>query len=68
MSAVQNTPTTLSESLSGLIERITFHNEENGWVVLKLKAKWHRDLVTVVGSLPSVSAGEWPTAQALRSK
>jgi exodeoxyribonuclease V alpha subunit len=55
---VQNTPTTLPESLSGLIERITFHNEENGWVVLKLKAKWHRDLVTVVGSLPSVSAGE----------
>jgi exodeoxyribonuclease V alpha subunit len=39
------------------------HNEENGWAVLKVKAKGHRDLVTVVGSLASVSAGEWVTAQ-----
>jgi len=51
------------ESLSGLIERVTFFNEENGFGVLKVKAKGHRDLVTVVGSLPSVSAGEWLTAQ-----
>ena len=47
------------ESLSGLIERVTFFNEENGFGVLKVKAKGHRDLVTVVGSLPSASAGEW---------
>ncbi len=51
------------ESLSGLIERVPFFNEENGWVVLKVKAKGHRDLVTVVGSLASVSAGEWVTAE-----
>ena len=51
------------ESLSGLIERVTFFNEENGFAVLKVKAKGHRDLVTVVGSLPSVSAGEWVTAE-----
>jgi exodeoxyribonuclease V alpha subunit len=31
--------------------------------VLQVKAKGQRDLVTVVGSLPSVSAGEWLTAQ-----
>jgi hypothetical protein len=31
-----------------LIERVTFFNEENGWAVLKVKAKGHRDLVTVV--------------------
>ena len=31
--------------------------------MLKVKAKGHRDLVTVVGSLPSVSPGEWLTAQ-----
>jgi exodeoxyribonuclease V alpha subunit len=52
-----------AESLSGLIERVTFFNEENGYAVLKVKAKGHRDLVTVVGSLPSVSAGEWVTAE-----
>jgi exodeoxyribonuclease V alpha subunit len=51
------------ESLSGLIERVTFHNEENGWAVLKVKAKGHRDLVSVVGSLASVSPGEWLTAE-----
>jgi hypothetical protein len=51
------------ESLSGLIERVTFFNEENGWAVLKVKAKGHRDLVAVVGSLASVSAGEWVTAE-----
>ena len=51
------------ESLSELIERVTFHNEENGWAVLKVKAKRHRDLVAVVGSLASVSGGEWMTAE-----
>src|ERR1022692_2770043 len=57
----QNAP--FAESLSGLIERVTFFNEENGWAVLKVKAKGHRDQVTILGSLPSVSAGEWVTAE-----
>jgi exodeoxyribonuclease V alpha subunit len=61
--SLQNTSTTLPESLSGLIERVAFQNDENGWVVLKVKTKGHRDLVAVVGSLPSVRAGEWLTAQ-----
>jgi exodeoxyribonuclease V alpha subunit len=56
-------PAQHADSLSGLIERVTFFNEENGWAVLKVKAKGHRDLVSVVGSLPSVSAGEWVTAE-----
>ena len=51
------------EAISGLIERVTFWNEENGFAVLKVKAKGHRNQVTVVGSLPSVSAGEWVTAE-----
>ena len=53
------------ESLTGLIERVTFFNEENGYAVIKIKAKGHRDLVTVVGSLPSVNPGEWVTAQGI---
>jgi hypothetical protein len=52
-----------AESLSGLIERVTFFNEENGFGVLKVNPKGHRDLVTVVGSLPSANAGEWVTAE-----
>ncbi|HKQ39786.1 MAG TPA: ATP-dependent RecD-like DNA helicase [Verrucomicrobiae bacterium] len=51
------------DSLSGLVERVTFFNEENGFSVVKIKAKGHRDFVTVVGALPSVSAGEWLTAE-----
>jgi len=56
-------PSRPAESLSGLTERVTFFNEENGFAVLKVKAKGHRNLVTVIGSLASVSAGEWVTAQ-----
>jgi len=51
------------DSLSGLIERVTFHNDDTGFAVLKVKAKGQRDLVSVVGSLASVSAGEWVTAE-----
>jgi exodeoxyribonuclease V alpha subunit len=51
------------ESLSGLIEHVTFFNEENGFAVLKVKVRGHRDEVVVVGSLPSVNAGEWLTAE-----
>jgi exodeoxyribonuclease V alpha subunit len=51
------------EHLAGLIERVTFFNEENGFTVLKVKARGHRDLVTVVGNLPSASPGEWLNAQ-----
>ena len=51
------------ESLSGLIERVTFFNEENGFGVLKVKVRGRRELVTVVGSLASATAGEWLTAE-----
>ncbi len=50
------------ELLAGLVERVTFHNEENGFCVLRTKARGHRDLVTVVGQAASISAGEWITA------
>ncbi len=62
-SRLQNPSSPPVESLSGLIERVTFFNEENGFAVLRVKVKGHRDLVTVVGSLPAVSAGEWLTAE-----
>jgi exodeoxyribonuclease V alpha subunit len=46
-----------------LIERVTFFSEESGFCVLRVKAEGHRDLVTVIGSVPSVSPGEWITAE-----
>ena len=50
------------EVLAGLVERVTFHNADNGFCVLRIKARGHRDLVTVVGHAAMVSAGEWITA------
>ena len=50
------------EVLAGLVERVTFHNSENGFCVLRAKARGHRDLVTVVGHAAVISAGEWITA------
>ncbi len=50
------------EVLAGLIERVTFHNAENGFCVLRVKARGHRDLVTVVGHAATITAGEWITA------
>ncbi|MDR3748627.1 MAG: ATP-dependent RecD-like DNA helicase [Acidobacteriota bacterium] len=52
-----------TEEVSGLIERVTFHNEESGFCVLRVKVRGQRDEVTVLGSLPSVSAGEWLEAE-----
>ena len=50
-------------SLTGLIERVTFHNEETGFCVVRVKVEGHRDLVTVVGRASSINAGEWLTAE-----
>jgi exodeoxyribonuclease V alpha subunit len=51
------------ESLAGLVERVTFFNEETGFAVLKVKVKKQRDLLTVVGSAAAVNPGEWLHAQ-----
>src|SRR5437764_2347320 len=51
-----------SEILAGLVERVTYHNSENGFCVLRAKVRGHRDVVTVVGHAAAISAGEWITA------
>jgi exodeoxyribonuclease V alpha subunit len=48
--------------LAGIVERVTFHSDESGFCVLRVKARGHRDLVTVVGHSAANSAGEWITA------
>lgn len=45
------------EYLSGVVERITYENQENGFCVIKIKAKGFADLVTAVGNLASVNVG-----------
>src|SRR6476659_3720220 len=50
------------DAVAGTVERVTFHNAENGFCVLKLQTRGKRDLVTVVGHAPAIGAGEWVTA------
>ncbi len=47
-----------NESLKGQVEGITFHNEENGYCVLRIKLRDARELVNVVGHVASISVGE----------
>jgi len=45
------------DMLRCVVERIIFQNEENGYTVVKCKAKGYHELVTVVGLMPSVAVG-----------
>jgi hypothetical protein len=41
------------------MEPVTFHNEENGFCVLRVEgARGQRDLITVLGHAPMISAGD----------
>jgi exodeoxyribonuclease V alpha subunit len=44
--------------LQGQLERITYHNGQNHYTIAKLKVQGRRDLVTVVGTMVTVSPGE----------
>jgi exodeoxyribonuclease V alpha subunit len=52
-----------TETISGSVERVTFHSEESGFCVVRIKARGHKDLVTVTGSAASISAGEYIECQ-----
>ena len=43
-------------------ELVTYQNAENGFCVVRVKARGHRELVTLVGHAAAISAGEWVTA------
>jgi len=45
------------EELQGVIEIITFHNEENGYSILKCSVEESEDLFTFVGYMPVPSIG-----------
>jgi exodeoxyribonuclease V alpha subunit len=52
----------MAEQLSGVVERVTFHNPDTGFAVLRVQARGRRGLVAVVGTVPSVTAGEYVEA------
>ncbi|MEP0872135.1 ATP-dependent RecD-like DNA helicase [Trichocoleus desertorum AS-A10] len=51
-------PSAQTEQLQGVVERLTFHSEESGYTIARLKAPRARDLVTIVGNFPSIQAGQ----------
>jgi len=55
-------PTSPADLLAGLVDRVTFHNSENGFCVLRVKARGQRDLINVVGHAAMISAGEFVQA------
>ena len=59
---VRRAATNATEVLGGLVDRVTFHNSENGFCVLRVKARGQRDLITVIGHAAMISAGEFVQA------
>ncbi len=45
------------DHLRCVVERITYQNDENGFSVIRCRAKNYSDLVTVVGNMPDVHVG-----------
>jgi len=51
------------DHVTGVIERVTFHSEESGFCVLRVRIRGRGVPVTVVGTIPSVNEGEWLDAR-----
>lgn len=58
-------PSPHTETIAGIVERVTYHNSENGFCVLRVNVKGHKDLVTIVGNLSMISAGEYVQASGI---
>jgi len=46
------------DALEGVIERITFHNEDNGYTVARLLPPNARDVITIIGNFSNPVVGE----------
>src|SRR5262245_55204486 len=46
------------QSITGSVERVTYHNEQNGYTVLRFHIPGHGEPITVVGNFSAVSPGE----------
>jgi len=47
-----------TERLQGIVERVTYHAEDSGYTVARLKAPGERDLITILGRFPAIHAGQ----------
>src|SRR5579883_1200176 len=57
-SSTERAPGTPLEHIQGIVERVTFHAEDSGYTVARLKVPSARDLVTIVGRFPDIHAGQ----------
>lgn len=57
----QDSPPAAS-SIEGTVDRVTFHNDETGFAVLKVMVGGRKNPVTVVGNIPQIVPGESITA------
>ena len=55
-------PEPATEFLVGQVERVTFHNPENGFAVLRVKARGRREPVVLVGHAATIAPGEFVQA------
>src|SRR5215472_13783910 len=55
---VERTPLPATEHLQGIVERVTYHAEDSGYTVARLKAPGERDLITILGRFPDMHAGQ----------
>lgn len=46
------------DEITGFVERITFHNSENGFTVAQLQQRNHKGLTCIVGYMPGIQPGE----------
>ncbi|MBD2302851.1 ATP-dependent RecD-like DNA helicase [Nostoc sp. FACHB-190] len=46
------------ETISGVVERLTFHSEESGYTVARLTRSRFTDLTTIVGSFANIQPGQ----------
>jgi exodeoxyribonuclease V alpha subunit len=46
------------ETLTGVVERLTYHSEESGYTVARLKRERGSELTTIVGSFANIQAGQ----------
>ena len=49
---------TTQQVLTGSVDRVTYHNDENGYSVLRLNVAGMPDPVTVIGSFSAITPGE----------
>lgn len=51
-------PQPIQDSVQGIVERLTYHSEESGYTVARLKAPRTSELITIVGSFASIQPGQ----------